>query len=56
MGVRDLLRFASIGRTLEPGKIKNVVVPGRSGSAGGASVVFPSPGDLFKKVSDDGIL
>lgn len=56
VGVRDLLRFASIGRTLDPAKIRNVVVPGRSGSAGGASVVFLSPGDLFQKVADDGIL
>ena len=56
VGIGELLRLASIGRALEPSKIKNVVVPGRSGSAGGASVVFVSPGDLFKKVRDDGIL
>jgi LCP family protein required for cell wall assembly len=56
VGTRDLLRFASIGRSLDPDKISNVVVSGRSGSAGGASVVFLSPGDLFKKVRDDGIL
>jgi polyisoprenyl-teichoic acid--peptidoglycan teichoic acid transferase len=54
--IAELLGLASIGRTLEPSKIKNVVVGGRSGSAGGASVVFVSPGDLFKKVRDDGIL
>jgi LCP family protein required for cell wall assembly len=56
VGVGELLRLAAIGRRLEPGKIKNVVVAGRSGSAGGASVVFVSPGDLFKKVGDDGVL
>ncbi len=56
VGIGELLGLASIGRTLSPDKIKNVVVPGRSGSAGGASVVFLSPGDLFKKVRDDGVL
>jgi polyisoprenyl-teichoic acid--peptidoglycan teichoic acid transferase len=56
VGVGELLRLATIGRTLDPDKIKNVVVPGRAGSAGGSSVVFVSPGDLFKKVGDDGVL
>jgi LCP family protein required for cell wall assembly len=56
VGIGELLRLAAIGRTLEPGKIKNVVLPGRSGSAGGSSVVFVSPGDLFKKVKDDAVI
>jgi polyisoprenyl-teichoic acid--peptidoglycan teichoic acid transferase len=56
VGIGELLRFAAIGRSLHPDRIENVVVPGRAGSAGGASVVFVSPGDLFKKVADDGEL
>jgi polyisoprenyl-teichoic acid--peptidoglycan teichoic acid transferase len=56
VAIGELLELAAIGRTLSPDKIKNVVLPGRSGSAGGSSVVFVSPGDLFKKVRDDGVL
>jgi LCP family protein required for cell wall assembly len=56
VGIKDLLRLAAIGRSIDPAKIRNVVVPGRSGSAGGASVVFLSPGDLFAKIRDDAVL
>ena len=53
VGIGELLQLAAVGRRVEPGKVKNLVVPGRAGSAGGASVVFISPGDLFEKVRDD---
>ena len=56
VGVGELLQLAALGRTIDPGKVKNVVVPGRAGSAGGASVVFISPGDLFDKVKKDALL
>jgi polyisoprenyl-teichoic acid--peptidoglycan teichoic acid transferase len=56
VGIKDLLRLARIGRSIDPSKVRNVVVPGRPGSAGGASVVFLSPGDLFKKIRDDALL
>lgn len=55
VGVKELVALALIGRTLEAGKIDNVVVPGGTGSAGGSSVVFPAPGDLFDKIRDDGV-
>jgi LCP family protein required for cell wall assembly len=56
VGVEELLDLARVGRTLDPDKIANVVIPGRTGSAGGASVVFPSGGEIFKKIRTDGIL
>ncbi len=54
----ELLHLANIGRRADPARISNVVLPGRGGSAGGASVVFLSGGinDLFRKVRDDGVL
>jgi len=56
VGIKDLIRLATIGRSLDPAKIKNVVVPGHAGSAGGASVVFITPGDLFTKIKNDAVL
>ena len=53
--VKELMELALVGRTLDPQKIDNVVVGGRTGSAGGSSVVFPAPGDLFDKIRDDGV-
>jgi polyisoprenyl-teichoic acid--peptidoglycan teichoic acid transferase len=52
----ELLDLVAIGRGLDPAKIKSVVVPGRGGTAGGASVVFMTPGDMFKRVKDDAVL
>jgi LCP family protein required for cell wall assembly len=53
--VKELMTLAMVGRTLDPHGIDNVVVDGRTGSAGGASVVFPAPGNLFEKLRDDGV-
>jgi hypothetical protein len=37
---QQLLPLAALGRRLDPAKITNVVVPGRVGTAGSASVVY----------------
>jgi anionic cell wall polymer biosynthesis LytR-Cps2A-Psr (LCP) family protein len=55
VGVKELIDLAMVGRTLDPEKIDNVTVRGQTGSAGGSSVVFPAPGDLFKKIRDDAV-
>jgi LCP family protein required for cell wall assembly len=54
VGVGELIELARAGAKLDPGKIRNVVVPGHTGSAGGASVVFLAPADLFKTVREHG--
>jgi LCP family protein required for cell wall assembly len=54
--IGDLLDLVAVGRSLDPAKIKNIVVPGHAGSAGSASVVYITPGDLFARVKDDGLL
>ena len=36
----DLVRLGSFARQLDPGRLRNVVVPGQVGNAGGQSVVF----------------
>ena len=54
----ELLDLASVGRGLDPSKVRNIVLPGGGGTAGGASVVFLSPrvNDIFKEIRDDGLL
>lgn len=54
----DLIELALIGRRLEPDDIANVVLPGSTGSAGGASVVFlgPSARQIFDAIRDDAVL
>lgn len=56
--LRQLVELAQIGRRADPAHIRNLVLPGAGGSAGGASVVFLAPGaqDIFRKVKDDGVL
>ena len=54
----DLIKLAQLGRRLDPAHVKNLVLPGAGGSAGGASVVFLSPATqgIFSRVRDDGVL
>ncbi len=54
---RDLLRLAAIGGRIDPGKVENLVLPGGSGSAGGASVVLlgPGAGEIFNAIRDDAV-
>jgi LCP family protein required for cell wall assembly len=52
---KELLDLVRIGRTLDPSKIRNVVIPGSAGMAGAASVVHVGEGakEMFRKVRDD---
>lgn len=54
----DLLDLVTLGRRMQPSKIRNIVLPGKAGNAGGASVVFVGgpANEIFKKVRDDGVL
>ena len=58
VGVGDLLRLASIAKSLDPKNVRNVVLPGRSSSAGGSSVVLLAPGwgEMIRKIRDDAVL
>jgi polyisoprenyl-teichoic acid--peptidoglycan teichoic acid transferase len=58
VGIGDLLRLASIAKSLDPKNFRNVVLPGHSGSAGGSSIVLLSPGwgEMIRKIRDDAIL
>ena len=51
----DAIKLALLARDIDPANIRNVQVPGRTGSVGAASVVFLEPGDTFQRVKDDGI-
>jgi LCP family protein required for cell wall assembly len=57
VGVADLYRLGKLGLSIDPAGVTNVVMPGVGGSAGGASVVFPTaaaPG-VFADLADDGL-
>jgi LCP family protein required for cell wall assembly len=56
--VGELLDLVALGRRMDPAKIRNLVIPGGPGNAGGASVVFVGEDakDIFRKIRDDGIL
>ena len=51
----ELLHLARIAHRIDPKRLRNVVLPGSAGSAGGASVVFLAPGaaDVFRKIRPD---
>ncbi|HEX7168451.1 MAG TPA: LCP family protein [Acidimicrobiales bacterium] len=53
-----LPRLAALARRLEPEKMNNVVLPGRVGYAGGASVVFLTQDapKLFNDLRDDAVI
>jgi len=54
----DLIRLAQVGRRMDPGQVRNVVIPAGTGSAGGASIVtVGQPArDVFNRIKDDAIL
>jgi len=58
VGLPELYRLGRLALSLDPARIRNVTMPGGTGSAGGASVVFPSAaaGSLFADVRDDAVL
>ena len=53
-----LLPLAALGRRIDPGRMKNVVVPGRVGMAGRASVVYltAEAAGLFTDLRDDAVI
>jgi anionic cell wall polymer biosynthesis LytR-Cps2A-Psr (LCP) family protein len=55
---KDLLTLALLARRIDPARVRNIVLPGTAGNAGGASVVFLSPqvNDIFAKLRTTGVL
>lgn len=52
----ESVRLGLLAKDIDPAAIINQTVPGSTGSAGSASVVFLSPGDLYSRVKDDAVL
>jgi polyisoprenyl-teichoic acid--peptidoglycan teichoic acid transferase len=50
----EMLSLALTARRIEPGSLANVVIPGKAGKAGGASVVFSLPTPMFDKIKRTG--
>jgi LCP family protein required for cell wall assembly len=57
MSFEDLVRLAVLARMTAASNVRNLVAPGRSGSAGGASVVFlnEQAAELFRDVAQDAV-
>lgn len=53
--VSELIKLALLAKEIDPAAMKNMTIPGSTGSAGGASVVFLAPGDIYPRVRDDGV-
>lgn len=53
--LHEMFKLALLAKEIDPAAIQNVNVPGSSGSAGSASVVYLSPGDTYDRVRDDGV-
>lgn len=53
-----LLQLAALGRRIDPTRLKNVVAPGRVGTAGKASVVYltPEASGLFTDLRPDAVI
>lgn len=58
VGWLDLYRLGRLGLSIDPARMRNVTLPGSTGSAGAASVVFAGPGaaSLFADMADDAVL
>ena len=54
----DLYRLGRLALAIDPANVTNVTMPGVAGSAGGASVVFPTAGadGVFADLRDDGVI
>jgi LCP family protein required for cell wall assembly len=50
----EMLSLALTARQIEPGSMANVVVPGKAGKAGSASVVFALPTPMYDKIKRTG--
>jgi len=55
---KDLLTLTLIAGRINPARVRNIVLPGTAGSAGGASVVFLAPqiNDIFKRIRTSAVL
>lgn len=53
--LNDVVKMGFLALEIDPASIQNVTVPGSTGQAGDASVVFLEPGDIYRRVADDGI-
>lgn len=58
VGLGELYRLGRLGLSIDPARVRNVVMPSSVGSAGAASVVFPAGGaaGLFADMRDDAVL
>jgi len=58
LSVVDVYRLARLAASIDPQNVRNVVMPGAGGNAGGASVVNVGPGAdaLFADFRDDAVL
>ena len=58
MSIGELFSLGLVASSLDPLKVTNLVVPGSTGSAGDASVVFISDAaqDIYADIRDDGII
>jgi polyisoprenyl-teichoic acid--peptidoglycan teichoic acid transferase len=58
VSVAELYRLGKLGLSIDPANVSNVTMPGVAGSAGSASVVFPTAGaeGVFADMRDDGIV
>ncbi len=56
--LNELFELALLAREVEPGSVRNVVLPGTPGNVRGASVVFLSPAvqRIFQDFRDDGLV
>ena len=58
LGLTEAYRLGRLALSLDPATVRNVVLPGAGGNAGGASVVLVAPAadSLFADLRDDAIL
>jgi LCP family protein required for cell wall assembly len=58
LGLNTVIDLAFTATSIPPGNVKNLVVPGRTGSAGGASVVFISSSArrIYADMRKDGVV
>jgi len=51
----EMVKLGMIARDVDPAAVKNVTIPGGTGTAGSASVVHLAPGDTYSRVRDDAV-
>lgn len=58
VGLGELYRLGRLGLSIDPARVRNVVMPASIGKAGAADVVFPTraAGPLFADLRDDAVL